>query len=90
MQSAPNNAPKRDVETDLLWMLLVGFWPYVRFMLGLVAVFALLFGPPGSFVLTFAVGVLLSWMVLNTDPQTGRAPSLAPLAALVKKMFTGR
>lgn len=80
----------RDWELDMAWSLLVGFWPFVRFSLGLVSFLALCFGPPGSFLLTFGLLCLLSWMVLNTDLETGRAPSLAPLFATIKQMFTGR
>ena len=56
----------------------------------LVSFLALCFGPPGSFLLTFGLLCLLSWMVLNTDLKTGRAPSLAPLFATIKRLFTSR
>lgn len=87
MAPARDTSTKRDTEVDILWMLIVAYWPYVRFSMGLISFLALLFGPPGSFVLTFGLLVLLSWMVLNTDPKTGQAPSLAPLIDDIKKLI---
>lgn len=69
MRTTRDAPRKRDTELDLAWTLLLAYWPIVRYSFAFCSVIALVFGPPGSFLLIFGLLVFLSWKVAHTDPD---------------------
>jgi hypothetical protein len=71
-RDASGHGAGRDRESAFLWALLVGYWPFLRYVLGFCSVVALFFGPPGSYLLTFGLLLFLSWKVLQTANTSKR------------------